>query len=269
MLLSLAVVLVAWVAFLHLFAVSPLMRKGPLAVGHYLFGMSFSARNRAGLLEALAVTLGHAEIGLGLGLGIASAILIVLSPAARRGLLPVTTILRSVPPVAMTPLIVLVSGRGAAAVGVIGATIVFFPTVVNVKLGVRSLPPLSSDLIRVHGGGAWMTLRKVGLPSALPALFASIRLSLPAALVGALLTDWLATGDGLGYRMQRDIASFRSADLWSVVVLVILCSLTLYTLAGLVEQAVLSRHGVASGRSLTLQRNVGENDLGSSQQQHR
>ncbi len=250
MLLSLAVVLVAWVAFLHLFAVSPLMGKGPLAVGHYLFGTAFSARNRAGLLGALAVTLGHAGIGfaLGLGLGVASAILFVLSPAARRGLLPVAMILRSVPLVAMTPLIVLVFGRGAAAVGVIGAIIVFFPTVVNVTLGLRSLPPLSSDLIRVHGGGAWMTLRKVGLPSALPALFASIRLSLPAALVGALLAEWLATGDGLGYRMQRDITSFRSADLWSAVVLVTLCSLTLYTLAGLVEQAMLSRHGVARGR---------------------
>ena len=41
---------------------------------------------------------------------------------------------------------------------------------VNVALGLRSLPPLSSDLVRVYGGGAWTTLRKVGLPSALPAL---------------------------------------------------------------------------------------------------
>lgn len=249
-LLSLAVVLLAWIAFLRLFDVSPLMGKSPLAVAHYLFGTSMSGRNRAALAAALLVTLGHAASGfvLGLGLGVAAAILFVLSPAVERSLLPVAMILRSVPLVAMTPLIVLVFGRGVAAVSVIGAIIVFFPTVVNVALGLRSLPPLSSDLVRVYGGGAWTTLRKVGLPSALPALFASLRLSMPAALVGALLAEWLATGDGLGYRMQRDIVSFRAADLWSAVVLVTLCSLALYALVGVVEEAVLARYANGRGR---------------------
>ena len=142
----------------------------------------------------------------------------------------------------MTPLIVLLFGRGAVAVAVSGALIVFFPTLVNMVLGLRSAPRWSADLVRVHGGGSLAVLRKVGLPSALPALFTSMRLSAPAALVGALLAEWLATGNGIGYRMQRDITAFRAAALWSALVLVTLCSLVLYTILTVAETAVSRRY---------------------------
>ena len=243
-LLALAIVLLAWVLFLHVFQVSPLIGKSPAAVAHYLFATPASPRNRAALLGALGVTLVHAASGflLGLALGVAAAILVVLSPAAEHGLLPLAIVLRSVPLVAMTPLIVLLFGRGAVAVAVIGALIVFFPTLVNMVLGLRSASGLSADLVRVHGGGSVAVLRKVGFPSALPALFTSMRLSAPAALVGALLAEWLATGDGIGYRMQRDITSFRAADLWSALVLVTLCSLALYTILSVAETAVSKRY---------------------------
>ncbi len=243
-LLVLAIVLLAWVLFLHAFQVSPLVGKSPQAVAHYLFATPASSRDRAALLAAVGVTLVHAASGflLGLGLGVGAAILVVLSPAAERGLLPLAIVLRSVPLVAMTPLIVLVFGRGGAAVAVIGALIVFFPTLVNMVLGLRSASGLSADLVRVHGGGGLAVLRKVGFPSALPALFTSMRLSAPAALVGALLAEWLATGDGIGYRMQRDITAFRAADLWSALVLVTLCSLALYAILAAAETAVTGRY---------------------------
>lgn len=242
-LITLGLVLLAWMLFLRVFDVSPLMGKSPAAVLHYLFETRSAGRHRAALLSALGVTLLHAGSGFLLGLvsGAGAAMLFVLRPSVERSLMPVAMILRSVPLVAMTPLIVLVFGRGPAAVAVIGAIIVFFPTLVNTALGLRAVPALSADLIRVHGGSDWTILRKVGLPTALPALFAGIRLSVPAALVGALLAEWLATGDGLGNRMQRDITTFQSADLWSAVVLITLCSLALYALVGLVEALVGAR----------------------------
>ena len=246
-LLALAIVLLAWSLFLHVFRVSPLIGKSPLAVAQYLFGMPASGRNRAALLGALGVTLVHAASGflLGLVLGLGSAILFVLAPTLERSLLPLATILRSIPLVAMTPLIVLVFGRGPAAVAVIGGLIVYFPTLVNSVMGLRAAPRASAELVRACGGGDLAVLRKVALPGALPAIMASMRLSAPAALVGALLAEWLATGDGIGYRMQRDITSFRAADLWSALVLVTLCSLLLYGVVAAVEAAVIRRFGVS------------------------
>ena len=244
-LLTLAIVLAGWTAFLHVFSISPLIGKSPQAVWHYLFLTSISSHNRAALLAALKVTLMHAGIGFAAGtvMGLIVAFAFVLQPAVQGGLMPLMMILRTMPLVALTPLIVLLFGRGLVAIGVIGALTVFFPTVVMVTLGLRAAPRASTDLIRVHGGGRWMALRKVGFPTAIPAIFAAARMSVPAALVGALLAEWLASGDGLGNRMQRDISGFRSSDLWSGIVILTLCSLLLYGVLGLLEQRVSVRYG--------------------------
>ena len=219
------------------------MAKSPLAVAHYLVDAHAAAQHRAALLAALVTTLGHAACGFTLGLasGITCALLFVLVPPVEQGLLPAAMILRAVPLVAM---IVLLFGRGNLAVAVIGAVVVFFPTLVNVTLGLRAAPRSATDLIRAYGGHAGTVLRKVGLPAALPALFASMRLSAPASLVGALLAEWLATGDGLGNRMQRDIAMFQSTDLWAAVALATLCSLVLHGGIGLIEGLVLRRYAM-------------------------
>ncbi len=244
-LLTLGIVLAGWTLFLDIFSISPLIGKSPQAVWHYLFLTSISAHNRAGLLAALGVTLMHAGIGFAAGtlLGLAVAFAFVLQPAVQGSLMPLMMILRTMPLVALTPLIVLLFGRGLVAIGVIGALAVFFPTVVIVTLGLRAAPRASTDLIRVHGGGRWMALRKVGFPTAIPAMFAAARMSVPAALVGALLAEWLASGDGLGNRMQRDISGFRSSDLWSGIVILTLCSLLLYGVIGPLEQRVTIRFG--------------------------
>ena len=244
-LLSLGIVLTGWTLFLDVLSISPLIGKSPLAVWHYLFLTSISAHNRAALLAALGVTLVHAGIGFASGtvLGLVVAFAFVLQPAVQNSLMPLMMILRTMPLVALTPLIVLLFGRGLLAIGVIGALSVFFPTVVMVTLGLRAAPRASADLIRVHGGGRWMALRKVGFPTAIPAMFTAARMSVPSALVGALLAEWLASGDGLGNRMQRDISGFRSSDLWSGIVVLTLCSLLLYGLLGLLEQRVSIRYG--------------------------
>jgi ABC-type nitrate/sulfonate/bicarbonate transport system permease component len=163
--------------------------------------------------------------------------------------MPIAMIVRSVPLVAMTPLIVLIFGRGLGGVTVIVAIVVFFPALVNMVFGLRSAPSQSADLVRVYGGGPWTTLFKVSLPSSLPAFFAAARISVPGALIGGTLAEWLATGKGLGYRMQHDISTFVYADLWASVVLVTVTSLVLYAAVGVVESAVLARRGPAAGRA--------------------
>lgn len=243
-LLSLVVICAAWLGFIKIFAVNQLVAKTPLDVWTYLVLARTAAQNRKLLLADLDITLGHAVIGFvaGLVLGFAVAILFVRFRSIERTLMPIAMILRSVPLVAMMPLVVLVCGRGIATIAVIGTVVVFFPTMVNVVLGLRSAPRLAVDLIHVYGGGPGMILRKVQLPSALPALFASARIAIPGSLVGALLAEWLATGDGLGYRMQRDVFTFKSSDLWSAVALLTTISLVGYFLVSLIETLALNRY---------------------------
>jgi ABC-type nitrate/sulfonate/bicarbonate transport system permease component len=179
---------------------------------------------------------------------VACALAFNLSRPLERTLMPMAMVLRSVPLVAMTPLIVLVFGRDLRAVTVIAGIVTFFPTLVNVTLALRWTPQESLDLCRAYGASPFTTLRKVQVPNALPALLASLRIAAPLALVGALLAEWLATGKGLGYKLLQSGALSDYSGLWSRVVLVTLYSVLLYKLIGLVEKRVLSRFAPTRAR---------------------
>jgi ABC-type nitrate/sulfonate/bicarbonate transport system permease component len=96
-------------------------------------------------------------------------------------------------------------------------------------------------VVRASGGNQLMVMRKVRLLYALPALFASLRIAAPAAIGGATLAEWLATGQGLGNQM---VISFSASDfntLWSGAVLLVAVSVALYGGIGLIEDLTMAR----------------------------
>jgi ABC-type nitrate/sulfonate/bicarbonate transport system permease component len=241
---SLAVVLAAWWLFLELFHVQRFIGKGPVDVWRYLVNGSKASVHRKAVLHESATTLRDASLGLVCGtlVAVIAAGLFTIWRPLERTVMPIAMVLRSVPLVAMTPLIVLVFGRDLKAVTVIAGIVTFFPTLVNVTLALRSTPQESMDLLAAYGASRAATLRKVQIPSALPALFASLRIAAPLALVGALLAEWLATGGGLGYKIIQSSAMSDYSGLWSRVALVTLYSMALYKVIGGVEQLVLARY---------------------------
>ena len=131
-------------------------------------------------------------------------------------------------------------------VTVIAGIVTFFPTLVNVTIALRATPQASIDLFRAYGAGPVKTLRKVQLPNALPAIFASLRIAAPLALVGALLAEFLASGKGLGYLMlQSGSLSNYNHMLWSTAALVTAYSMILYASISAIEKLVLARFGDA------------------------
>jgi ABC-type nitrate/sulfonate/bicarbonate transport system permease component len=174
---------------------------------------------------------------------IALAAAIVLSRGAESTIMPVAMILRSVPLIAMAPVIRLLFGRGFAAVAVISGIVVLFPALVNIVFGLRATSPQMRDVVHVYGGSDWDALRKVAFPSALPALFASIRISVPGSITGALIAEWLATGSGIGHEVVSAAGQSENNKVWALVMVVTFVSLALYTVAQVVESFVLARYG--------------------------
>ncbi|SNQ46415.1 ABC-type nitrate/sulfonate/bicarbonate transport system, permease component [Frankia canadensis] len=247
---SVAVIIGLWYAFIAVFDLNSLVAKDPKAVWDYLFTAEKAPRSRRVILDGLWRTLGDAGMGylVGTAAAIVVAVTFVLFRSVERALMPVALTLRSVPLVAMIPLLTLVFGRGLTAVGVIAGIIVFFPSLVNLVFGLRSGPPAAADLVLAYGGGPATVLRKVSLPSALPALFVSARIAVPGAIIGALLAEWLATGKGLGYSMQRAQQTFDYGGVWASVVVITAASIALYAVVGVIEAIVLARYGPNSGR---------------------
>jgi|tagenome__1003787_1003787.scaffolds.fasta_scaffold20804346_2 ABC-type nitrate/sulfonate/bicarbonate transport system permease component len=244
---SAIVAIIVWEGFLRLFDINPLIGKNPGAVWEYMFTAPEAAANRTAVLDPLGETLRDAALGFAGGMLAAAAIAVcfVLFRSIEQAFMPLAMLLRSVPLVAMTPLITLVFGRGLLGVGVIAGIVVFFPALVTIVFGLRSVPAQTRDLVVAYGGSQLTALRKVAFPTAMPSIFAAARISVPGALIGALVAEWLATGKGTGGVILRDIGAFGYDNLWASIITLTAVSIVLYTLVGLIETFVLARFGPA------------------------
>jgi ABC-type nitrate/sulfonate/bicarbonate transport system permease component len=251
LLVSLAVVLLLWVALLKVFNISPFVGKGPLDVVNFLFAVPAAETNRQAVLQNLGQTMVDAFLGFTAGMvgAVVIAGVFVLFRGVENALMPVAMLLRSVPLVALAPIIILVFGRQEPAVAAIGGIVVLFPALVTLVFGLRSASPAMLEVIDVYGGSRWTALLKVALPSSLPAFFTAVKVSIPGAITGALLAEWLATGKGIGYAIISAVSRARNNEVWASVVVITLVSIILYTVVALLEEAMLRRSGQAPSTS--------------------
>lgn len=248
---TLAIILLLWQGVVSLTGISAYVAKGPVEAWRFLFvdgdEPGSAAEHRAALAPLLGQTLQDAALGFVVGVlaAIALAILFSLSRGIEAGVMPLALLLRSVPLVALAPVIILITGRGSSAsVAVIGSIVVLFPALASVLFGLSRAHPESLDLVHVYGGTRLTALRKVNVPGALPSLFAAARVSVPGAVTGALLAEWLSTGQGIGGMIQKFTASARFEELWASVAVITLVTLVLYNAVQIVETAVLARMGM-------------------------
>lgn len=244
---SVGVALMCWVGFIKVFNLNAYFAKTPAAVWDYLMQGATASANRLQLWQAMVTTLRDASLGYAVGtvLAVIAAMAVVTYRSVESTFMPVAVVLRSVPLVAMTPLIALALGRGLVSVTAIAGIVTFFPTLVYVVSGLRSAPAESIQLMRSYDASPWSTLFKVRLPSALPSLFSSARIAAPGAMLGAVLAEWLSTGQGLGYLMLEASTGSQFAQLWSGVVLITVASIVVYAVVGVIELPVLRRFGPA------------------------
>jgi ABC-type nitrate/sulfonate/bicarbonate transport system permease component len=240
---SLVVVLLAWYAFLGVFHVATYVGKTPLEVFTYLFTSSASAANRSALFGELGTTLLHAGIGYALGLlfGIVAAIAFSLAPTVERVLSPLTISLQAVPIIVITPILIVIFGRGFGGVAAITTIVTFFPTLANVQNGLRRVPGDAMILMRSYDSSTLSSLWRVQLPFTLPAIFASARIAVPASVLAATVAEWLATGDGLGHVIVTAQTRAMFVELWAAAVLLTLVSLVFYAIVSAAERRVLRR----------------------------
>lgn len=205
---------------------------------------------RSEAFAALGTTLVDAGIGFVSGMVAATviAVLFVLYQPFEFAFMPIALLLRSVPLVAMAPVLLLMFGQGNLGIAVIAAIVVLFPALVNIVVGLRGASPQALDVIRVNGGSALTELTKVRIPSALPQFFASVRISVPGSIVGAMLAEWLVGFDGMGGVLSGYKGAGNYGGVWTIVVFAVMSSIILYAVATIVEAAVLSKWGPNAGK---------------------
>lgn len=243
--LSLGVVILLWVLGLWALDVTPYIGKGPLEVFTWLFLDADSGEHLKLVSDALGRTMVDAAIGFSFGLFFATfiALLFNLSKGFEQALMPIAMLLRSVPLIAMAPILILIFGRQQVTVAVMGAIVVLFPALVNIVFGLRSASAAMVDVATVYGANKLSAIRYVAFPASLPSFFAAVKISVPGAITGALLVEWLATGQGIGYAIISAVGRAKTNEVWAYVVVITLVSIIIYNLVGLLESLVLSRFG--------------------------
>jgi ABC-type nitrate/sulfonate/bicarbonate transport system permease component len=237
-----------WWGILKGFGVSPVIAKTPLAVWQYLFSAPDAADSRAAILQALKESLPPAGIGLLIALTVALSLAVMgmLWRALTSMLMPAALILQTMPLVALTPMIVLLFGRGIAATLIITVIVTFFPAFITIAQGLGQVPQASLDLLAVYGANRRQKLALVSLPMSLPYLCAAARLVAPASLLGVMIAEWLATGYGLGNLLNTARGELDYGMIWAVAFVAVAVSVGFYQLVKLLEDAVLRRYSAAA-----------------------
>ncbi len=233
-------VIAVWEAAVLFLPIDPYFAKSPLDLWRFLVTTPGASANLGILSRGLLGTLRDTFFGW-LGGSVAAllfAILLALVPSLGTVVMPVVLTLRSIPLVAMVPVFTLLFGHGLLGAALIAATITFVPSIVLLTEGLRSTPVAANELMRGLGASAIMTLIKVRLPLSLPSVLEAAKISIPGALLGAVVAEWLATSNGLGHLISLSISTSNYQMLWGSVATIALVSLISMEIFGALENRV-------------------------------
>ncbi|MGQ0604879.1 MAG: ABC transporter permease [Anaerolineales bacterium] len=193
------------------------------------------------LLRHTTITLGEVLAGLALGVIVAAVLgyLIAKSPAVERALTPYLVASQAVPVVAIAPLLVIWLGPGMLSKVIIAALIVFFPILVNVIVGLRSVPQELRDLMRSLRATRWQMFAKLELPAALPILLGGLKVGATLAVIGAVVGEFVGADRGLGFLVSVGRGQYDTALVFVAVGALVTLALSLYGSVALMETALL------------------------------
>jgi ABC-type nitrate/sulfonate/bicarbonate transport system permease component len=189
-------------------------------------------------------TLYEATLGLLVGstLAIALAVVMAHSRTAERTVMPLALSLKMTPLVAVGPVLVIALGFGTEPKVAMAALLCFFPTLVNAITGFRDVNGGALDFMRSLNASAWQVFWKLRLPSALPYLFAALKVTYPLALTGAVVAEWFVGNRGLGLVIYRANANLDTPTLFAAIAVLSVTGIAIYGLIAALERRVLFWH---------------------------
>jgi NitT/TauT family transport system permease protein len=200
--------------------VEVLWTKGPLLWPH--------------TVQTLSTTL--TGFALGVSVGIVIGMLIGSSKLAYDVAYPLLVGFSSIPKVAVVPIFVVWFGAGTVPAVLTSMVISIFPVVVNVATGLANTEPELEDVLRVLGAKKRDILWNVGLPRALPYLFASLKIAITLAFVGTVLAETVAANRGIGNVMIIASGNFDVPMVFAGLVILAVMGVMLYGVSSFLER---------------------------------
>ena len=160
--------------------------------------------------------------------GILLGVAIAWSDLLSRALMPFLVFVNTLPKVAVAPLFLIWLGYGILPNVLIGALIGFFPVVINTAVGLTQIDHDMLDLGRVFSAPKWLVFAKIRVPNAYPYILSALKVTATAAVVGAIVGEFVASQRGLGYVIITTQSSMNTPVAFAALVWISILGLALF-----------------------------------------
>ncbi|MQA15379.1 MAG: ABC transporter permease subunit [Pseudonocardiaceae bacterium] len=244
----LALSLGVWTFLVRVVGVSEFILPAPRAVaeslGALLIDPEIWGHVRITLTEVLA------GFAIALLLGVVGGAVLGRLPWLEVAVRPALVAAQVIPKVALIPLFVIWFGFGITSKVVVACILAFFPILLNVLLGVRSVDRGYRDVMRGLGASRWATFRDLELPSTLPHVFAGMEVAIVFSVIGAIVGEYLGGNEGLGYLVVVSLNALDSSKLFAVILLLATMGSVLFFAINGVKRFVIPWHESVTGRDI-------------------
>jgi len=215
-----------------------------------IFNYALDDERHRNLLYHAGVTASSTVLGfaIGLAIGVVLAVGIVHLRTLESSMMPWVIASQTIPILAIAPMVVVILGNmgftGVFPKAMISAYLCFFPITIGLVKGLRSVDPLALDLMRTYSATQGQVFWRLRLPTAMPFLFASLKVGVAISLVGAIVAE-LPTGGvaGLGARLLTGSYYGQTVQIWSALVMAAVLSLVLVGGVGIAQRMIVGRSG--------------------------
>ncbi len=175
--------------------------------------------------------------------------LMIRYPLLERLIMPIFVGLQSVPKIAIAPLILVWVGAGLGSKILVVASIAFFPIVINTMAGFKEVDRGLADVFRSVAASERQMFLRLRLPYAMPYIFAGLRIATTLSVLGAIVAEWLAASNGLGYLVLSGSFNFNTARSFAAIIALAIIGTAFFSLMSWIERLISWR--VDSGDATT------------------
>ena len=179
---------------------------------------------------------------IGAFLGIVLGYVFIKIDALKTMLMPYLIFLQTAPKIALVPLFVVWFGIGLVSKVVLIISMVLFPVLSGMMLGLESIPPDVRNLMKILKASKWQVFSQVEMQYSLPALFASLKVGIVQAVIGAIVAEWMSGKQGLGYILTYASSTYGTPMLLAGIIVTIILGIATYQVISVLEDKFLYWH---------------------------
>lgn len=246
--IGVVVIFFVWAAATAAFRIPEYLLPSPGGVFHRM------ALERSMLAANTGITLVEAFAGFSASIliGVPMALCIVMSRPVERIALPILVAAQAIPKVAIAPLLVIWLGFGLLPKIAITFLLAFFPVLMATSTGLRSVESDMVDLVRSMRASAWKIMFKVRLPTAMPQVFAGLKVAISLSVAGAVVGEFVGADRGLGYVLLSASGALDGTLVWAALLILAAIGVASFQAVTVVERFTIGWHASIRDRTPTV-----------------